>query len=324
MATTTINVNASFTGLSDSPGPYAGQAGKAVFVNNTETGLVYGTAGGGDNLFTANLTLGANRTHDMNGNSMTFLKSKVEFRATDGLSANKMLYTRNHTNGGDLAQFLNDGGFNLFNSAGSELVKVKSNGGISLGLNSDGINNGASDVVWGFLAGFENNTAGGRVLFGSFASGGRFYTVTIGSEATTVGSNGGVAMGFQAGATATFAPMALGMSMRATANHAITIGSNYNGTATNNIEDSLMLHLNNTTGGRFQSLFMNKRTNMVFRNNTELTPGTHYDDSSTNTITLHNGVIPATTIADAGQIYVEGGALKYRGSSGTITTLAVA
>jgi hypothetical protein len=109
MATTTINVNASFTGLADTPSSYTGQAGKAVFVKLDETGLEFGTAGGGDNLFTANLTLGANRTHDMNGNSMTFLKSKVEFRASDGLSANQAVTVRNHTNDANLFQVNNDG-----------------------------------------------------------------------------------------------------------------------------------------------------------------------------------------------------------------------
>jgi hypothetical protein len=109
MATTTINVNASFTGLSDTPSSYTGQAGKAVFVNGTATGLEFGTVSGGDNLFTANLTLGANRTHDMNGNSMTFLKSRVEFRASDGLSANKALVVRNHLNTSDLFSVANDG-----------------------------------------------------------------------------------------------------------------------------------------------------------------------------------------------------------------------
>jgi hypothetical protein len=117
MATTTINVNASFTGLSDTPSSYTGQAGKAVFVKLDESGLEFGTAGGGDNLFTANLTLGANRTHDMNGNSMTFLKSKVEFRASDGLSANKVITARNHTNDANLFDLSNDGsgGFRAFN-----------------------------------------------------------------------------------------------------------------------------------------------------------------------------------------------------------------
>jgi hypothetical protein len=119
MATTTINVNASFTGLADTPSSYTGQAGKAVFVKLDETGLEFGTAGGGDNLFTANLTLGANRTHDMNGNSMTFLKSKVEFRSAGGLSTDKPLVIRNHTNSANGFEYNGDGTYRLGDLSGT-------------------------------------------------------------------------------------------------------------------------------------------------------------------------------------------------------------
>jgi hypothetical protein len=235
----------------------------------------------------------------------------------------KALWVRNHLDNGDLISVANDGSFKFFNTAGSELAKFNGNGALSLGINSDGINNNAFDVMWGYNASFSTASGSGRVCLGNTAIGGGFYTITIGQQATTAGSYGGVAIGF--GAQSISSPsMALGMLMKASAPNAITIGTNYNGLADNNISDSLMIHLNNTVNGRFQSLFMNKRTNMVFRNDTELTPGTHYDDSATNTLTMHNGVAPTNTIANAGQIYVEAGALKYRGSSGTITTIAVA
>lgn len=41
-------------------------------------------------------------------------------------------------------------------------------------------------------------------------------------------------------------------------------------------------------------------------------------------IGIANGTAPTTSPAGMGQLYVEGGALKYRGSSGTVTTIAVA
>lgn len=121
MATTTINVNASFTGLSDTPASYSGQAGKAVFVKGDETGLEFGTAGGGDNLFTANLTLDANREHDMNGFGLKFLKSNFEFRSTDGLSTTKPLVIRNHTNTANGFEYNGDGTFRLGDFSGSAL-----------------------------------------------------------------------------------------------------------------------------------------------------------------------------------------------------------
>ena len=39
---------------------------------------------------------------------------------------------------------------------------------------------------------------------------------------------------------------------------------------------------------------------------------------------IANGIAPTTSPAGMGQLYVEGGALKYRGSSDTITTIAPA
>jgi hypothetical protein len=40
------------------------------------------------------------------------------------------------------------------------------------------------------------------------------------------------------------------------------------------------------------------------------------------TLGLANGTAPSTSPAGIGQLYVENGALKYRGSSGTVTTIA--
>jgi hypothetical protein len=46
--------------------------------------------------------------------------------------------------------------------------------------------------------------------------------------------------------------------------------------------------------------------------------------SAANVIGIANGTAPTTSPASMGQLYVEAGALKYRGSSGTITTLGAA
>lgn len=46
--------------------------------------------------------------------------------------------------------------------------------------------------------------------------------------------------------------------------------------------------------------------------------------SAANVIGIANGTAPSTSPASMGQLYVESGALKYRGSSGTVTTLGVA
>ena len=46
--------------------------------------------------------------------------------------------------------------------------------------------------------------------------------------------------------------------------------------------------------------------------------------SAAKVIGMANATAPTTSPAGMGQLYVEGGALKYRGSSGTVTTIAVA
>jgi len=86
------------------------------------------------------------------------------------------------------------------------------------------------------------------------------------------------------------------------------------------VGDSFSIYINQNT----RALFLNQKSNLVFRNGQSLTSATHFDANATNTFTIHNGTSPATTIANAGQLYVEAGALKFRGGSGTITTIAVA
>jgi len=49
-----------------------------------------------------------------------------------------------------------------------------------------------------------------------------------------------------------------------------------------------------------------------------------FGTSAAKVIGIADGTAPSTSPAGMGQLYVEAGALKYRGSSGTITTLAVA
>jgi hypothetical protein len=44
--------------------------------------------------------------------------------------------------------------------------------------------------------------------------------------------------------------------------------------------------------------------------------------SAVGVIGIANGTAPSTSPAGMGQLYVESGALKYRGSSGTVTTIA--
>ena len=47
-----------------------------------------------------------------------------------------------------------------------------------------------------------------------------------------------------------------------------------------------------------------------------------FGTSAAKVLGLANATAPSTSPAGMGQLYVEAGALKYRGSSGTVTTIA--
>ncbi len=49
---------------------------------------------------------------------------------------------------------------------------------------------------------------------------------------------------------------------------------------------------------------------------------TSFGTSAAKVISIANGTAPTTSPANIGQLYVEAGSLKYRGSSGTVTTIA--
>jgi hypothetical protein len=49
---------------------------------------------------------------------------------------------------------------------------------------------------------------------------------------------------------------------------------------------------------------------------------TSFGTSAATVLGIANGTAPTSSPAGMGQLYVEAGALKYRGSSGTVTTIA--
>ena len=63
-------------------------------------------------------------------------------------------------------------------------------------------------------------------------------------------------------------------------------------------------------------------TDVVFRLNFFPFSGGNVTVNGNNVMAIHNGTAPTANLATAGQLYVEGGALKYRGSNGTVTVIA--
>ena len=200
MATITVNVNASFSGLSDTPNSYTGQAGKFVVVKGTEDGVEFQTLSA-DNLFTDDLTLAANRTHDLNGNSVTFLKSNFEFRALNGNSGERVFGLRNHTNTGWAFEVRNNldiianGGSNNDNITSIGYLSGKAGNANTFFGRSAGqaSSTGQDNTMIGYTAGLSCSTGNQNVFIGSSAGSNTngSYNVYVGALAAFLNSGSG-------------------------------------------------------------------------------------------------------------------------------------
>lgn len=133
-----------------------------------------------------------------------------------------------------------------------------------------------------------------------------------------------------------------GITIRAYTSGASTIqfdGASGGSSPTNS--DRLFFGIDNSTGSSFgagnysRCLWSGGAYNLVlFTNGTQrltLTSGGNFGfgtsaagTSSVNVLAIANGTAPSTSPAGVGQLYVSGGALIYRGASGTVTTIAAA
>jgi len=107
------------------------------------------------------------------------------------------------------------------------------------------------------------------------------------------------------------------------ANEYLSLGGNtYDGTG----GVSLTLKTTTNTGATFVTFSKSDNTNKVVitdQANVGIGQAT-FGTSSKFVLAIADGTAPTTSPTGCGQIYVEGGALKYRGSSGTITVLGAA
>jgi hypothetical protein len=197
-------------------------------------------------------------------------------------------------------------------NSGNSNVAIGTGGGNLEGA-GESISTASDCVIIGAGAGASITTGGTNTNIGRYA----------GSQNVTGASNTqvGYAVSQASGQNKSF-NVGIGMRLRTSHNGTVMIGSSgaESSVADSINDDAAQFHFRSTS----QSFFFNKNTNVVLKSNSALTSGTHFEAAATNTFTIHNGVAPTTNIAGAGQLYVEGGALKYRGSSGTVTVLGVA
>jgi hypothetical protein len=230
--------------------------------------------------------------------------------------------------------------FRVRNSIDSQnLMSIAGDGRVAIGLNAqilgttDAFKNvviggGAKDIPTAGVTenavafGYNAVSNNGGTAIGANTSITGIQGVAIGASA--IAGLGCTAIGHSARADGTsgYQSLAIGYGARASAllSGIIAVGqSSY----TNALGQTLAFCVD-PSGANSQTMLLTNKANLVFRNSTQLTSGTHWNVAATNTLTIHNGVIPDTTIANAGQLYVEGGALKFRGGSGTITVVAPA
>ena len=230
--------------------------------------------------------------------------------------------------------------FRVRNSADTQnMISIAGDGRMAIGLNAQilGTTDAFKNVV---IGGGAKDIAAAGVTENAVAFG---YNAVSNNGGTAIGANTsitgiqGVAIG--AGAIAGYQSLAIGTSARADGTsgyQSLAIGFGARASAllsgiiavgqssyTNALGQTLAFCVD-PSGANSQTMLLTNKANLVFRNSTQLTSGTHWNTTATNTLTIHNGTIPDTTIANAGQLYVEGGALKFRGGSGTITVVAPA
>ena len=269
--------------------------------------------------------------------------SVLEIKAKDGLS-NPVFRVRNSADTKNLANitglgdvYLGDG-VTVTNQGSEPLIAIGKGTTVSGLFNSNPIAIGNTTTAIGnsiaigkgSLAGSSGVHTNIAIGFNAIADGGSGF----GNPSMAIGTNvssstyaaGGIVIGH--GLTTTSqsrANIVVGRYINSVGGfipEAFAFGSGVSDAsrASLDVGDSFSIYINQNT----RALFLNQKSNLVFRNGQSLTSGTHFDANATNTFTIHNGTAPVTNIANAGQLYVEAGALKFRGGSGTITTIAVA
>jgi hypothetical protein len=290
-------------------------------VTSGTDGRVFFQAGGvvqqDSNLFwdNTNKRLGIGATP----NSSTLL----DLRAQGALTTDIAFRVRNSSNTKNLANitglgdvYLGDG-VTVTNQGTEPLIAIGKGTTVNGQYNSNPIAIGNTTTAIG------NSIAIGK---GSSAGGvGTDKNIAIGFNALAPGGAGGVNAGIAMGANVsssayTAGGIAVGISLTTTSqaranivfgryinsvqgfiNEAFAFGSGVSDAsrASLDVGDSFSIYINQNT----RALFLNQKSNLVFRNGQSLTSGTHFEAAATNTFTIHNGTAPITNIADAFQQY---------------------
>lgn len=155
-------------------------------------------------------------------------------------------------------------------------------------------------------SGTNNNIAIGYNAIASGGSGGSSPSMAIGTNVSSSAyGTGGIVIGHGLTTTSqSLANIVVGRyinSVQGFIPEAFAFGSGVSNAsrALLDVGNSFSIYINENT----RALFLNQKSNLVFRNGQSLTSGTHFDANATNTFTLHSGTAPASNIVDAAQQY---------------------
>tara|TARA_R110000868_G_scaffold89983_1_gene250114 strand:- start:167 stop:1300 length:1134 start_codon:yes stop_codon:yes gene_type:complete len=155
-------------------------------------------------------------------------------------------------------------------------------------------------------SGVDNNIAIGYNAVASGGTGGISAGMAIGTNVNSSSfASGGIAVGISLTTTSqALANIVFGRyinSVNGFINQAFAFGSGVSDAsrASLDVGDSFSIYINQNT----RALFLNQKSNLVFRNGQSLTSGTHFEAAATNTFTIHNGTAPITNLVDAFQQY---------------------
>lgn len=191
------------------------------------------------------------------------------------------------------------GNFALQHGTGANNTSIGYNT-LSAAANSGAQNTAVGRTALQLATGSDGTAVGDRSM----------SSVTTGASNVAIGAVSGFDL--TTGSQNIFVGYTCGRGISTGSNNVI-IGSNVTG-----LSSSLASTIIIATGAGAKRVFIDSSANVG------LSGVVAFGTSAANVIGIPNGTAPSSSPATMGQLYVESGALKYRGSSGTVTTLGVA
>ena len=312
-------------------GVAATAVGNSVTVNVTGSGITVGTTAvtsgtNGRVFFQAGgvIQQSANFFWDntnarLNIGAVASNTARLDIKAPGALTTDIAFRIRNSADSGDLMN-INGVGDAVIGSGVSVVSGSGGNGTVVAIGQGAYVNSGFSGYP--IAIGRNSVSTGNAIAIGNGASNGTGQTlstnIAIGLNAITASGYSSLAIGNSVSTGASVNTLAIGGSINFSnylGRNSIAVGYNFTGgnfidhayafgsavsATTLDIGSSFSIYIAQNT----RALFLNQKSNLVFRNGQSLTSGTHFDANATNTFTLHSGTAPASNIVDAAQQYV--------------------